>query len=71
MTRDEFYTALREAGHNMTADRINVLGHEAEAKFGINKDDFMFILLSGKDEFKDYIFDEAGRLYKNDNAGKH
>lgn len=71
MTKNEFYKALRAAGQHMTIEQINAAGKEAEAKFGINKDDFMFILLSGKDEFKEYIFNEAGRLYKNDHAGKH
>lgn len=71
MTRDELYKALRAAGNNMTVEQISVLGREAEVQFGINRDDFMFILLSGKDEFKEYIFNEAGRLYKNDHARKH
>lgn len=68
MTKNEFYKALRAAGQHMTIEQINTAGKEAEAKFGINKDDFMLILLSGKDEFKDYILNESGRRLKN---GKH
>lgn len=59
---ESFVKDLRDAGSKLTAEQISLLGREMQAKFGINRDMFMLILLSGKQEFKDYMFEETQRL---------
>ena len=51
----EFVERLQEAGRHMTNEQISQAGKEAEAKFGINRDDLMLLLISGKNEFKQMI----------------
>lgn len=49
----------------MTGEQISKIGEEAMVKFGVDKDTLMLLLLSGKQEFKDWIFDEASKIFNN------
>lgn len=62
MNYKEFINALRAAGSNMTHEQINQIGIEAQEKFGINKDDLMFILISGTEEFRNWVFKRASKI---------
>lgn len=61
MNQREFAETLREVGATLTNEQIAKLGHEAQNKFGINKDELMLLLISGKEEFKNYIFKQASK----------
>lgn len=52
----------------MTGEQISKIGEEAMVKFGVDKDTLMLLLLSGKQEFKDWIFDEASKIFNNKRA---
>jgi hypothetical protein len=55
MSKEQFYMMLSEVGKNMTNEQIGILGQQAEQLFGINKDELMLMLISGKSEFQNMI----------------
>ena len=55
MSKEQFVMMLQEAGKNMTNEQIGMLGQQAEQLFGINKDELMLLMISGKSEFKEMI----------------
>lgn len=55
MSKEQFVMMLQEAGKNMTNEQIGVIGQQAEQLFGINKDELMLLLISGKSEFQNMI----------------
>lgn len=59
MNKEMFIQMLQEAGKNLNNEQIGMLGQKAEQLFGINKDELMLLMISGKDEFKDMIFNQA------------
>lgn len=68
MSYEQFIKMIREAGSMMTGEQISKIGEEAMVKFGVDKDTLMLLLLSGKQEFKDWIFDEASKIFNNKRA---
>jgi len=63
MPYEQFIEMIREAGSKMTKEQISKLGEEARVKFGIDKDMLMLLLISGTEEFKDWIFNQASSIY--------
>ena len=63
MNKEQFVQMLQEAGKNMTNEQIGILGQQAEQLFGINKDELMLLLISGKEQFKEMIFNQACANY--------
>ena len=63
---EEFLMTMQMAGATLTNEQISELGAEAHEKFGINKDIFMFLLLSGRDDFKKWVHEQASRKLKKD-----
>ena len=61
---EEFLMTMQMAGATLTNEQISELGTEAHEKFGINKDIFMFLLLSGRDDFKKWVHEQASRRLK-------
>lgn len=59
MNKEMFIQMLQEAGKNLTNEQIGILGQQAEQLFGINKDELMLLLISGKDNFKEMIFNQS------------
>jgi hypothetical protein len=55
MSKEQFVMMLQEAGKNMTNEQIGVLGQQAEQLFGINRDELMLLMISGKSEFQNMI----------------
>ncbi|NRU52489.1 hypothetical protein [Clostridium beijerinckii] len=61
MSKEQFVMMLQEAGKNMTNEQIGAIGKQAEQLFGINKDELMLLLISGKEDFKEMIFNQASK----------
>ena len=54
MKEVELYKAVQKAGAAMTNKQISKVGREVE-EFGIDKDAFMLLLISGNPAFKNLI----------------
>lgn len=63
---EDFLMTMQMAGETLTNEQISELGAEAHEKFGINKDVFMFLLLSGREDFKNWVYEQASRVLKKD-----
>lgn len=63
---EEFLMTMQMAGATLTNEQISELGAEAHEKFGVNKDIFMFLLLSGREDFKSWVHEQASRKLKKD-----
>lgn len=63
---EEFLMTMQMAGATLTNEQISELGGEAHEKFGINKDIFMFLLLSGREDFKNWVHEQASKKLKKD-----
>ena len=59
---EEFLMTMQMAGATLTNEQISELGGEAHEKFGINKDIFMFLLLSGREDFKNWVHEQASKV---------
>lgn len=70
MTYEQFVKMIREAGSKMTHEQISKIGEEAKTKFGIDKDALMLLLISGTEEFKNWIFNQASNLYDKQVSNK-
>lgn len=66
MEYKEFIMTMQMAGATLTNEQISELGTEAHEKFGVDKDTFMFLLLAGKEEFKNWVFEEASKKINAD-----
>ena len=66
MEYKEFLITMQMAGATLTNEQISELGAEAHEKFGINKDIFMFLLLSGREDFKNWVHEQASKKLKKD-----
>lgn len=62
----EFLMTMQMAGATLTNEQISELGAEAHEKFGINKDIFIFMLLSSREDFKNWVYEQASRKLKKD-----
>ena len=63
---EEFLMTMQMAGATLTNEQISELGTEAHEKFGVNKDIFMFLLLSGREYFKNWVHEQACKKLKKD-----
>lgn len=63
---EEFLMTMQMAGATLTNEQISELGAEAHEKFGVNKDIFMFLLLSGREDFKNWVHEQASKKLKKD-----
>lgn len=66
MEYKEFLMTMQMAGATLTNEQISELGAEAQEKFGINKDIFMLLLLSGREDFRNWVYEQASRELKKD-----
>lgn len=66
MEYGEFLMTMQMAGATLTNEQISELGAEAQEKFGINKDIFMLLLLSGREDFRNWVYEQASRELKKD-----
>lgn len=62
----EFLLTMQMAGATLTSEQISELGAEAHERFGIDKDIFMLLLLSGREDFKNWIYEQASRKLEKD-----
>ena len=66
MEYQEFVVTMQMAGATLSDEQISELGEEAHEKFGINKDVFMLLLLSGREDFRNWIYEQASKKLKKD-----
>lgn len=62
----EFLATVQMAGTTLTNEQISELGSEAHEKFGVDKDAFMLLLLSGREDFKNWIYEQASEKLQKD-----
>lgn len=64
MEYQEFVMTMQMAGATLSNEQISELGTEAHEKFGIDKDAFMLLLLSGREDFRNWIYEQASEKLK-------
>lgn len=57
---------MQMAGATLTNEQISELVKEAHEKFGVNKDVLMLLLLSSRENFKNWIYEQASKKLKKD-----
>lgn len=66
MEYQEFVMTMQMAGATLSNEQISELATEAHEKFGIDKDTFMLLLLSGREDFRNWIYEQASEKLKKD-----
>lgn len=66
MEYQEFVMTMQMAGATLSNEQISELAAEAHEKFGIDKDAFMLLLLSGREDFRNWIYEQASEKLKKD-----
>lgn len=66
MEYQEFVITMQMAGATLSNEQISELGAEAHKKFGVDKDTFMLLLLSGREDFRNWIYEQASKKIQKD-----
>lgn len=66
MTFKKYIKEMQTVGASLSNEQILELGESAQKKFGINKDILVLFLLSGREDFVNWMYDQASlKILKN------